>query len=38
MTSSAFVWATTRVVYTIDDLNMLVDITRIRHRKEVYER
>ena len=27
-----------RVVYTIDDLNMLVDITRIRHRKEVYER
>ena len=27
-----------RVVYTIDDANLLVEVTRIRHRKEVYER
>ena len=25
-----------RVVYTIDDANLLVDVTRIRHRSEVY--
>jgi mRNA interferase RelE/StbE len=27
-----------RVVYTIDDATLLVDVTRIRHRREVYER
>ena len=27
-----------RVVYTIDDRNLHVDVTRIRHRSEVYER
>jgi mRNA interferase RelE/StbE len=27
-----------RVVYTIDDKNLLVEVTRIRHRKDVYER
>ena len=27
-----------RVVYTIDDRNLLVEVTRIRHRKEVYQR
>ena len=27
-----------RVVYTIDDALSLVEVTRIRHRKEVYER
>jgi len=27
-----------RVVYTIDDANSLVEVTRIRHRREVYER
>jgi mRNA interferase RelE/StbE len=27
-----------RVVYTIDDANLLIEITRIRHRSEVYER
>ena len=27
-----------RVVYTIDDKNLLVEITRIRHRKDVYQR
>jgi mRNA-degrading endonuclease RelE of RelBE toxin-antitoxin system len=26
------------VVYTIDDKNLLVEITRIRHRKDVYQR
>ena len=26
-----------RIVYTIDDAKTLVDITRIAHRKEVYE-
>jgi len=26
-----------RVVYTIDDQNLLVEATRIRHRSEVYE-
>ena len=26
-----------RAVYTIDDKRLLVDITRIRHRSEVYE-
>ena len=25
-----------RVVYTIDDANLLVEVTRIRHRSEVY--
>ena len=25
-----------RVVYTIDDVNSLVEVTRIRHRSEVY--
>jgi mRNA interferase RelE/StbE len=25
-----------RVVYTIDDANSLVEVTRIRHRSEVY--
>ena len=27
-----------RVVYTIDDTSLLVEVTRIRHRSEVYER
>ena len=27
-----------RVVYTIDDARLLVEVTRIRHRREVYER
>jgi mRNA interferase RelE/StbE len=27
-----------RVVYTIDDAESLVEVTRIRHRSEVYER
>ncbi|MGH9432276.1 MAG: type II toxin-antitoxin system RelE family toxin [Terriglobia bacterium] len=27
-----------RVVYTIDDAKLLVEVTRIRHRSEVYER
>ena len=27
-----------RVVYTIDDTNLQVDVTRIRHRGKVYER
>jgi len=27
-----------RVVYTIDDAELLVEVTRIRHRSEVYER
>ena len=27
-----------RVVYTIDDAALLVEVTRIRHRSEVYER
>lgn len=27
-----------RVVYTIDDAALLVEVTRIRHRKDVYER
>ena len=27
-----------RVVYTIDDANLLVEVTRIRHRSKVYER
>jgi len=27
-----------RVVYTIDDAKSLVEVTRIRHRREVYER
>ena len=27
-----------RVVYTIDDAKLLVEVTRIRHRREVYER
>jgi mRNA interferase RelE/StbE len=27
-----------RVVYTIDDPKLLVDVTRIRHRSEVYQR
>jgi mRNA interferase RelE/StbE len=26
-----------RVVYTIDDAGSLVEVTRIRHRKDVYE-
>ena len=26
-----------RAVYTIDDKNLLVEITRIRHRKDVYQ-
>ena len=26
-----------RVVYTIDDQKLLVEVTRIRHRSEVYE-
>jgi mRNA interferase RelE/StbE len=27
-----------RAVYTVDDTNSLVEVTRIRHRSEVYER
>jgi mRNA interferase RelE/StbE len=27
-----------RVVYTIDDSKLLVEVTRIRHRSKVYER
>ncbi|HMD85401.1 MAG TPA: type II toxin-antitoxin system RelE/ParE family toxin [Terriglobia bacterium] len=27
-----------RVVYTIDDANLLVEVTRIRHRSAVYKR
>ncbi len=27
-----------RVVYTVDDQKLLVEVTRIRHRSEVYER
>ena len=27
-----------RLVYTIDDAKLLVEVTRIRHRSEVYER
>jgi mRNA interferase RelE/StbE len=27
-----------RIVYTIDDAEFLVEVTRIRHRSEVYER
>jgi len=27
-----------RVVYTIDDTKLLVEVTRIRHRREVYRR
>jgi len=27
-----------RVVYTIDDVKLLVEVTRIRHRREAYER
>ena len=27
-----------RVVYTIDDARLLVEVTRIRHRSEAYER
>ena len=27
-----------RVVYTIDDAGLLVEVTRIRHRSDVYER
>jgi mRNA interferase RelE/StbE len=27
-----------RVVYTIDDAKLLVEVTRIRHRSDVYER
>jgi len=27
-----------RVVYTIDDKNFLIEVTRIRHRKDVYRR
>jgi len=27
-----------RVVYTIDDTKALVEVTRIRHRREVYDR
>ncbi len=26
-----------RVVYTIDDQKLLVEVTRIRHRRDVYE-
>jgi len=26
-----------RVVYTIDDAKLLVEVTRIRHRRDVYE-
>jgi len=27
-----------RVVYTVDDAKLLVEVTRIRHRSEVYQR
>jgi mRNA interferase RelE/StbE len=27
-----------RVVYTIDDSRLLIEVTRIRHRSQVYER
>ena len=27
-----------RVVYTVDDQKLLVEVTRIRHRSQVYER
>jgi mRNA interferase RelE/StbE len=27
-----------RMVYTVDDAELLVEVTRIRHRSEVYER
>jgi mRNA interferase RelE/StbE len=27
-----------RVVYTIDDKKLLVEVTRVRHRRNVYER
>jgi mRNA-degrading endonuclease RelE of RelBE toxin-antitoxin system len=27
-----------RVVYTVDNAKLLVEVTRIRHRSEVYER
>ncbi len=27
-----------RAVYTIDDTKLLVEVTRIRHRREIYER
>jgi mRNA interferase RelE/StbE len=27
-----------RVVYTVDDAKLLVEVTRVRHRSEVYER
>jgi mRNA interferase RelE/StbE len=27
-----------RIVYTIDDKRLLVEVTRIRHRSEVYDR
>ena len=27
-----------RVVYTIDDTNLLLEVTRVRHRSEIYER
>jgi mRNA interferase RelE/StbE len=27
-----------RVVYTIDDAKLLVEVTRIRHRSDLYER
>ncbi len=27
-----------RVVYTVDDQQLLVEVTRIRHRSDVYER
>jgi mRNA interferase RelE/StbE len=27
-----------RVVYTVDDARLMVEVTRIRHRSEVYER
>jgi mRNA interferase RelE/StbE len=27
-----------RVVYTIDDARLVVEVTRIRHRSEVYQR
>ena len=27
-----------RIVYTVDDAKQLVEVTRVRHRSEVYER
>lgn len=27
-----------RIVYTVDDSKLLVEVTRIRHRSQVYER